>query len=135
MKWLLWIPLQSHLAPYAFTHKVLYSVLHICTPLTPHPKPQADVEMADVTKPGPSIQFLIDKGLNARLKKLNLTSSGQNSSKAPQPKASGSKPKSSNPLSNSKPATKANVKVDNKKKGKGKAPIKVDHKGKGKAKA
>ena len=33
---------------------------------------QADVEMADATKPGPSIQSLIDKGLNARLKKLNL---------------------------------------------------------------
>ena len=32
----------------------------------------ADVEMTDVTKPGPSIQSLIDKGLNARLKKLNL---------------------------------------------------------------
>ena len=32
----------------------------------------ADVEMADATKPGPSIQSLIDKGLNARLKKLNL---------------------------------------------------------------
>ncbi|PPQ89916.1 hypothetical protein CVT25_009070 [Psilocybe cyanescens] len=107
---------------------------------------KADVEMADATKPGPSIQSLIDKGLNARLKKLNLvpagkkalitqTSSGQNSSKAPQPKASGSKPKSSNPSSNSKPATKANTKVDNKKKGKGKAPVKVDHKGKGKAKA
>ena len=28
--------------------------------------------MTDVTKPGPSIQSLIDKGLNARLKKLNL---------------------------------------------------------------
>ncbi|PPQ94249.1 hypothetical protein CVT25_004980 [Psilocybe cyanescens] len=107
---------------------------------------QADVEMADATKPGPSIQSLIDKGLNARLKKLNLvpagkkaiiiqTSSGQNSSKDPQPKASGSKPKPSKPSSNSKPATKANAKVDNKKKGKGKAPVKVDHKGKGKAKA
>jgi hypothetical protein len=33
----------------------------------------ADVEMVDATKPGPSIQSLIDKGLNARLKKLNLT--------------------------------------------------------------
>ena len=33
---------------------------------------KADVEMADATKPGPSIQSLIDKGLNARLKKLNL---------------------------------------------------------------
>ena len=33
---------------------------------------KADVEMVDVTKPGPSIQSLIDKGLNARLKKLNL---------------------------------------------------------------
>ena len=33
---------------------------------------KADVEMADGTKPGPSIQSLIDKGLNARLKKLNL---------------------------------------------------------------
>ena len=32
----------------------------------------ADVEMTDATKPGPSIQLLIDKGLNARLKKLNL---------------------------------------------------------------
>ena len=30
--------------------------------------------MADATKAGPSIQSLIDKGLNARLKKLNLTS-------------------------------------------------------------
>ena len=33
---------------------------------------KADIEMADATKPGPSIQSLIDKGLNARLKKLNL---------------------------------------------------------------
>ena len=33
---------------------------------------KADVEMADATKAGPSIQSLIDKGLNARLKKLNL---------------------------------------------------------------
>jgi hypothetical protein len=33
---------------------------------------KADTEMADGTKPGPSIQSLIDKGLNARLKKLNL---------------------------------------------------------------
>ncbi|PPQ88937.1 hypothetical protein CVT25_004292 [Psilocybe cyanescens] len=102
--------------------------------------------MADATKPGPSIQSLIDKGLNARLKKLNLvpagkkaiitqTSSGPNSSKVPTPKPSGSKPKLSKPSTSSKPATKANNKVDNKKKGKGKAPVKVDHKGKGKAKA
>ena len=28
--------------------------------------------MTNVTKPGPPIQSLIDKGLNARLKKLNL---------------------------------------------------------------
>src|SRR5271169_900274 len=34
---------------------------------------KSDVVMADATKPGPSIQSLIDKGLNARLKKLNLT--------------------------------------------------------------
>ena len=33
---------------------------------------KADVEMADATRPGPSIQSLIDKGLNARLKALNL---------------------------------------------------------------
>ena len=33
---------------------------------------EADVEMAEASKPGPSIQSLIDKGLNARLKKLNL---------------------------------------------------------------
>ena len=33
---------------------------------------KADIEMADATKAGPSIQSLIDKGLNARLKKLNL---------------------------------------------------------------
>lgn len=32
----------------------------------------ADVGMADRTKPGPSIQSLIDKGLDARFKKLNL---------------------------------------------------------------
>ena len=37
----------------------------------------ADVEMADATRPGPSIQSLIDKGLNARLKKLNLVPSGK----------------------------------------------------------
>ncbi|KAH9474918.1 hypothetical protein JR316_0013386 [Psilocybe cubensis] len=40
----------------------------------------ADVEMADATKPGPSIQSLIDKGLNARLKKLNLGSVGKKAS-------------------------------------------------------
>ena len=33
---------------------------------------KADIEMADATKPGPSIQSLVDKQLNARLKKLNL---------------------------------------------------------------
>jgi hypothetical protein len=33
---------------------------------------KADVEMTEATKPGPSIQSLIDKGLNARLKKLNF---------------------------------------------------------------
>jgi hypothetical protein len=38
---------------------------------------KADVEMADATKPGPSIQSLIDKGLNARLKKLNLVPGGK----------------------------------------------------------
>ncbi|KAH9477269.1 hypothetical protein JR316_0011188 [Psilocybe cubensis] len=100
----------------------------------------ADVEMADATKPGPSIQSLIDKGLNARLKKLNLgsTLSGQNSSKAPQPqakKAGPSKPKSSSTPSQRKPQTKASNKVDNKKKGKGRAPVKNDPKGKGKARA
>ncbi|KAH9474190.1 hypothetical protein JR316_0002860 [Psilocybe cubensis] len=46
----------------------------------------ADVEMADATKPGPSIQSLIDKGLNARLKKLNLGSVGKKaSSRNPSP--------------------------------------------------
>ncbi|KAH9478999.1 hypothetical protein JR316_0009463 [Psilocybe cubensis] len=101
----------------------------------------ADVEMADATKPGPSIQSLIDKGLNARLKKLNLgyTSSGQSSSKAPQPQAKKtgpSKPKSSSTPSQRKPQTKASNKVDNKKKGKGRAPVKNnDPKGKGKARA
>uniref|UniRef100_A0A8H8CNR3 Uncharacterized protein n=1 Tax=Psilocybe cubensis TaxID=181762 RepID=A0A8H8CNR3_PSICU len=101
----------------------------------------ADVEMADATKPGPSIQSLIDKGLNARLKKLNLgyTSSGQSSSKAPQPQAKKtgpSKPKSSSTPSQRKPQTKASNKVDNKKKGKGRAPVKNNNpKGKGKARA
>ncbi|KAH9475634.1 hypothetical protein JR316_0012751 [Psilocybe cubensis] len=100
----------------------------------------ADVEMADATKPGPSIQSLIDKGLNARLKKLNLgsTLSGQNSSKAPQPqakKAGPSKFKPSSTPSQKKPQTKASNKVDNKKKGKGRAPVKNDPKGKGKARA
>ncbi|PPQ89918.1 hypothetical protein CVT25_009051 [Psilocybe cyanescens] len=121
----------------------------------------ADVEMADATKPGLSIQSLIDKGLNARLKKLNLVPAGKKAStsylspaildtnyysnypdivwpefvQGPSTQTSGSKPKPLNQSSNSKPATKANTKVDNKKKGKGKAPIKVDHKGKGKAKA
>ena len=33
---------------------------------------KADVEMTNATTAGPSIQSLIDKGLNARLKKLNL---------------------------------------------------------------
>ena len=35
-------------------------------------KPATDVEMADATKPGPSLQSLIDKAINGRLKKLNL---------------------------------------------------------------
>ena len=35
-------------------------------------KPTTDVEMADATKPGPSLQSLIDKAINGRLKKLNL---------------------------------------------------------------
>lgn len=40
---------------------------------------KADIEMRDVddTRPGPSIQSLIDKGLNARLKKLNLVPAGK----------------------------------------------------------
>ena len=33
---------------------------------------KVDVEMADASKPGPSIQSLINKGLNAKLKQLNL---------------------------------------------------------------
>lgn len=33
---------------------------------------RVDVEMTKATKPSPSIQSLINKGLNARLKKLNL---------------------------------------------------------------
>ncbi|PPQ93991.1 hypothetical protein CVT25_007372 [Psilocybe cyanescens] len=107
---------------------------------------QADIEMADVTKPGLLIQSFINKGLNAHLKKLNLvpvgkkaiiiqTLSGQNLSKTPQPKASSSKLKPLKPSPNSKLATKANIKVDRKKKGKGKAPVKVNHKGKGMAKS
>jgi hypothetical protein len=45
----------------------------------------ADVEMADATKPGPSIQSLIDKGLNARLKKLNLVPGGKKVRSYPSP--------------------------------------------------
>ncbi len=38
----------------------------------PVPKLGQDIEMADATKPGPSIQSVIDKAVNARFKKLNL---------------------------------------------------------------
>ena len=43
-------------------------------------KDLADVEMADATKAGPSIQSLIDKAVSARLK--NLTATPGSSSKA-----------------------------------------------------
>ncbi|KAF5319141.1 hypothetical protein D9619_008281 [Psilocybe cf. subviscida] len=108
---------------------------------------KADVEMADGTlSAGPTIQSLVDKSLNARLKKLNLTTapkkigSGQSSSKAPQhtppSKASNAPPKSK------KAPTKANKKQKDKKRGKGGASpqgsdqqSKGGKKGKGKQRA
>jgi hypothetical protein len=44
----------------------------------PLPKLGEDVEMADATKPGPSIQSVIDKAVNARFKKMTLQMEGKN---------------------------------------------------------
>ncbi|KAL0960376.1 hypothetical protein HGRIS_012000 [Hohenbuehelia grisea] len=100
---------------------------------------KADAEMADVSRPGPSVQSMVDKAITAHLKKLNLskaktkaTPSTQGSSKTSQTPRSqakaGPKPK--------KPAAKARqtAKDDAKKKGKGKASTgKPNCKGKGRA--
>ncbi|KAL0945079.1 hypothetical protein HGRIS_004233 [Hohenbuehelia grisea] len=97
---------------------------------------KADVEMADATRPGPSMQSLVDKMLTACIKKLNLstgkakkaTSSSQGSSKTSKPPP---KPSHSGPKQNK---ARQNAKDDAKKKGKGKAsPGKPDRKGKGRA--
>jgi len=41
----------------------------------------ADVEMADATRPGPSIQSMIDKAVSARLKKIAPLTKGARKSK------------------------------------------------------
>ncbi|KAF5312282.1 hypothetical protein D9619_003870 [Psilocybe cf. subviscida] len=85
---------------------------------------KADVEMADGTlSAGPTIQSLVDKTLNARLKKLNLTtvskknSSGPSSSKAQQhtPPSNAS----TTPSKSKKAPTKANKKQKDQKRKKG----------------
>ncbi|KII82811.1 hypothetical protein PLICRDRAFT_181010 [Plicaturopsis crispa FD-325 SS-3] len=51
----------------------------------------ADVEMADASKPGPSIQSLIDKAVSARLKKVSTTSAKAKPGKDGKKKSSTSK--------------------------------------------
>ncbi|KAF5324128.1 hypothetical protein D9619_011078 [Psilocybe cf. subviscida] len=100
---------------------------------------QADVEMADLTKPGPSLQSFIQKSLNAQIKKLALPTaakkngSGPSSSKAPP--STPSKPSTSTPSKRKAPSTKAAQKQKDKKtnhgkKGKASNPAN-DRKGKG----
>ncbi|KJA12755.1 hypothetical protein HYPSUDRAFT_210156 [Hypholoma sublateritium FD-334 SS-4] len=101
---------------------------------------KADVEMADATKPGPSIQSLVDRAINARLKNLSVSSGGKKTSSGP------STPKT-NPGKNTPAQKAAQSKKAQQKKAPGKGPRPKasgsnkaaqpkpkDRKGKGKAK-
>ncbi|KAJ7712081.1 hypothetical protein DFH07DRAFT_940383 [Mycena maculata] len=53
---------------------------------------QADVEMADATKPGPSIQSLVDKAVSTQLKKLKSSGKGKGKTDGKKGKTSSKKP-------------------------------------------
>ncbi|KAL0958580.1 hypothetical protein HGRIS_013921 [Hohenbuehelia grisea] len=102
----------------------------------------ADVEMADATRPGPSLQSLVDKQINARLRKLSLSPAKKKTSSTPSTsKASSSKPQkrqdrildAAHAVAQSKEKARQKVKKMQAK-SKKHATSSTDRKGKGKAK-